>query len=48
MGLFTSDDAGRGLVPPAVATHLMGEGGSMLILVCSLRPTPPRARQGVS
>nr|QPB67292.1 urea active transporter 3.2 [Bangia sp. ESS1] len=29
----TADEAGSGLVPPAVATHLMGKGGSVLILV---------------
>lgn len=30
---ITPDEASRGLVPPAVATHLMGKGGSVLILV---------------
>merc|ERR1739844_315624 len=29
---ITSGEAGSGLVPPAVATHLMGEAGSALIL----------------
>jgi len=29
----TSDEASSGLVPPAVATHLMGESGSLLILI---------------
>jgi len=30
---INSDEAGAGLVPPAVATHLMGKGGSVLILI---------------
>ena len=30
---ITSDEARDGLVPPAVATHLMGKGGSVLILI---------------
>jgi SSS family transporter len=30
---ITSDEAGSGLVPPAVATHLMGDAGSILILI---------------
>jgi urea-proton symporter len=30
---ITSSEAGAGLVPPAVATHLLGEAGSVLILV---------------
>ena len=30
---ITSDEAGSGLVPPAVATHLMGDAGSVLILI---------------
>lgn len=29
----TGDEAGAGLVPPAVATHLLGTGGSWLILI---------------
>ena len=29
---ITKDEAGSGLVPPAVATHLLGEAGSVLIL----------------
>ena len=30
---ITSIEAGSGLVPPAVATHLLGEAGSVLILI---------------
>jgi SSS family transporter len=30
---ITASEAGSGLVPPAVATHLLGEAGSVLILV---------------
>jgi len=30
---ITSTEAGSGLVPPAVATHLLGEAGSVLILI---------------
>eukprot|EP00592_Proboscia_alata_P012032 CAMPEP_0194393512 /NCGR_PEP_ID=MMETSP0174-20130528/123337_1 /TAXON_ID=216777 /ORGANISM="Proboscia alata, Strain PI-D3" /LENGTH=687 /DNA_ID=CAMNT_0039189203 /DNA_START=27 /DNA_END=2090 /DNA_ORIENTATION=+ len=30
---ITADEAGRGLVPPAVATHLLGDTGAVLILV---------------
>lgn len=30
---ITSDEAGAGLVPPAVATHLLGDSGSILILI---------------
>lgn len=30
---ITSSEAGAGLVPPAVATHLLGRGGSVAILV---------------
>jgi len=30
---ITKDEAGSGLVPPAVATHLLGEAGSVLILI---------------
>lgn len=30
---ITADEAGSGLVPPAVATHLIGQAGSVLILV---------------
>eukprot|EP00168_Porphyra_purpurea_P013935 TRINITY_DN392_c0_g1_i6.p1 TRINITY_DN392_c0_g1~~TRINITY_DN392_c0_g1_i6.p1 ORF type:complete len:518 (+),score=202.03 TRINITY_DN392_c0_g1_i6:243-1796(+) len=30
---ITPDEANSGLVPPAVATHLMGKGGSVLILI---------------
>jgi len=30
---ITADEAGSGLVPPAVATHLMGDTGSALILI---------------
>lgn len=30
---ITLDESNRGLVPPAVATHLMGKGGSVLILI---------------
>jgi hypothetical protein len=30
---ITSTEAGNGLVPPAVATHLMGEAGAVLILI---------------
>lgn len=30
---ITADEAGAGLVPPAVATHLMGDGGAALILI---------------
>lgn len=30
---ITLDESNSGLVPPAVATHLMGKGGSVLILV---------------
>lgn len=30
---ITADEAGSGLVPPAVAQHLMGTGGSVLILI---------------
>lgn len=30
---ITADEAGAGLVPPAVATHLLGSGGSILILI---------------
>lgn len=29
---ITADEAGSGLVPPAVATHLLGQAGSLLIL----------------
>lgn len=29
---ITADEAGAGLVPPAVATHLLGDAGSLLIL----------------
>ena len=30
---ITSGEAGSGLVPPAVATHLLGKAGSVLILI---------------
>ncbi len=30
---LTSSEAGAGLVPPAVATHLLGTGGAVLILI---------------
>jgi hypothetical protein len=30
---ITASEAGAGLVPPAVATHLLGEAGSVLILI---------------
>lgn len=30
---ITSTEAGNGLVPPAVATHLLGQAGSVLILI---------------
>jgi len=30
---ITADEAGAGLVPPAVATHLIGQAGSVLILI---------------
>ena len=30
---ITGDEAGSGLVPPAVATHLLGQAGSVLILI---------------
>jgi len=30
---ITADEAGAGLVPPAVATHLLGKAGSVLILI---------------
>jgi len=30
---ITADEAGKGLVPPAVAQHLMGKGGAFLILL---------------
>ncbi|KAL3922222.1 MAG: hypothetical protein SGILL_002320 [Bacillariaceae sp.] len=30
---ITSSEAGAGLVPPAVATHLLGDAGSILILI---------------
>lgn len=30
---ITGDEAGSGLVPPAVATHMLGNGGSWLILI---------------
>lgn len=30
---ITADEAGKGLVPPAVAQHLLGKGGAALILV---------------
>merc|ERR1712084_85182 len=30
---ITSDEAGSGLVPPAVATHLLGPAGAVLILI---------------
>eukprot|EP00529_Nitzschia_sp_RCC80_P014810 CAMPEP_0113486738 /NCGR_PEP_ID=MMETSP0014_2-20120614/25149_1 /TAXON_ID=2857 /ORGANISM="Nitzschia sp." /LENGTH=717 /DNA_ID=CAMNT_0000380415 /DNA_START=112 /DNA_END=2265 /DNA_ORIENTATION=- /assembly_acc=CAM_ASM_000159 len=30
---ITADEAGSGLVPPAVATHLLGTAGSVLILI---------------
>lgn len=30
---ITADEAGSGLVPPAVATHLLGNAGSILILI---------------
>lgn len=30
---ITADEAGQGLVPPAVAIHLMGSGGALLILI---------------
>ena len=30
---ITADEAGAGLVPPAVAQHLMGSGGAVLILI---------------
>ena len=29
----TSDEAGKGLVPPAIATHLMGKGGAAAITI---------------
>jgi hypothetical protein len=30
---ITNDEAGSGLVPPAVATHLLGEAGAVLVLI---------------
>lgn len=30
---ITADEAGAGLVPPAVATHLLGKAGSVLVLI---------------
>jgi len=30
---ITAEESGNGLVPPAVATHLLGEGGSFLVLL---------------
>eukprot|EP01026_Neomeris_dumetosa_P065127 TRINITY_DN623_c0_g1_i3.p1 TRINITY_DN623_c0_g1~~TRINITY_DN623_c0_g1_i3.p1 ORF type:complete len:724 (-),score=58.73 TRINITY_DN623_c0_g1_i3:877-2892(-) len=30
---LTADEAGSGLVPPATATHLLGDGGAVLILI---------------
>jgi len=30
---ITADEAGSGLVPPAVASHLLGDTGAVLILI---------------
>ena len=30
---ITASEAGAGLVPPAVAAHLLGDGGAVLILI---------------
>ena len=45
---ITMAESDLGLVPPAVATHLLGQGGAFLVLLQVAPPPSPAARERTS